>query len=102
MANRTDHTTRQSSIVIRDRTWAKVEANKAAVANLFRRAVKAKCEQWNAGRAVEKLLGVELELADTLGHFAAGIDNAADASATDADEAVNAVIVNVVGEGDEG
>ena len=41
--------------MIRDQTRAKTEASKAAVANLFRQAVKAKCEQWDAERAVEKL-----------------------------------------------
>ena len=86
--------------MIRDQTRAKTEASKAAVANLFRQAVKAKCEQWDAERAVEKLLGVELELADTIDHFAAGIDNAEDAMTIDADVAVNAIIESVISEGE--
>jgi len=86
--------------MIRDQTRAKIEANKAAVANLFRRAVKAKCEQWDADRAIENLLGVELELADTIDHFAAGINTAEDASSIDADEAVNAIIEQIICEVD--
>jgi len=86
--------------MIRDQTRAKIETSKAAVANLFRRAVKAKCEQWDAERAVEKLLGVELELADTIDHFAAGIDNAEDAMTIATDEAVNAIIENIISEGE--
>ena len=73
--------------MIRDQTRPNIEANQAAVAILFRRAVKAKSEQWHADRGIEKLLGVELELADTLDHFAAGIDNARDALSIDADAA---------------
>jgi len=84
----------------RDRTRENIEANKAAVVNLFRKAVKAKCEQWDADRAIEKLLGVELELADTIDHFAAGINTAEDASSIDADEAVNAIIENIICEVD--
>ena len=63
-ANGTHHDARQCKTVIRDQSRAKVEAGKAATAVLLRRVVKAKCEQWDAERAVEKLLGVELELAD--------------------------------------
>lgn len=77
-----------------------IEANKPEIAKLFRKAVKAKCEQWDADRAIEKLLGVELELADTIDHFAAGIDNAEDALTIDADEAVKAIIERVIDEGE--
>ena len=86
--------------MIRDQTRAKIEASKATITVLFRRAVKAKCEQWDAEQAVEKLLGVELELADTIDHFAAGINNAEDAMTIAADEAVNAIIENVISEGE--
>jgi hypothetical protein len=86
--------------MIRDRTRAMIEANKAEIANLLRKAVKAKCEQWDAERAIEKFLGVELELAETIDHFAAGIDIAEDALTIDADEAVKAIIERVIDEGE--
>lgn len=86
--------------MIRDQTQAKIEANKDALADLFRRAVRAKCEQWHAERAIERLLGVELDLADSIDAFAAGVANAEDASTIDDDEMLNAIIENVINEGE--
>ena len=51
-----------------------LEAKSMFILDLFRIAVKAKLDEWNATRAIEVALGVELSLADTIDYFASSVD----------------------------
>lgn len=67
-----------------------LRANKAALAELFRRAIRAKVEQWDAESAIENVVG-EIDGMDTaVEDFAVGIDSVEEVDFDD-DELIEAL-----------
>lgn len=68
------------------------DAQREAVVLAFRHAVAKKVGCWDACRDIEKAVGVELDLADTIESFAVSCDSVTDALSLSENDIVKAVL----------
>lgn len=80
----------------------KIHTHRSQIAAYFREMIKAQMERWDYDRKIEKLLGVEISIRETVENWAAAYDTTEDIDVDwDTDEAVRAVIDSITSEEQE-